>query len=73
MRIEFDEQCKPCNGSGLYKGMAERDGYAVVCQNCGGTGKHHFVYEYEEFTGRKDRDDITNVIQCNPGIAVGGK
>lgn len=72
MRIEFDEECPRCGGTGLYIGMAERDGFAVVCQKCKGSGKHHFVYEYKEFTGRKDRDDVKTVLQVNPGICVGG-
>lgn len=71
-RIEFDEVCVSCGGTGLYKGMGERDGYAVVCSTCKGTGCHHFAHEYEEFTERKPRTDIHTVLQCNPGIGVCG-
>ena len=71
-KVEFDEQCKSCNGTGLYSGMGERGGYAVQCYKCNGTGKYHFVHEYEEFTDRKTRNDVTKVIECNPGIMVGG-
>lgn len=72
MKIEMDIQCPSCKGTGLYVGMAERDGYAVVCHQCKGTGKYHYVYEYEEFTGRKHRDDVSRVVEVNPGIVIGG-
>lgn len=71
MKIEVVEQCSACKGTGLYKGMAERDGYAVVCHRCDGTGKYHFVHEYEEFTGRKKLDNVSTVVQYNPGIVLG--
>lgn len=70
-KIELVEQCPACKGSGVYVGFAECDGYAVVCGKCKGAGKYHFTHEYEEFTGLKIRDDVTNVIKCNPGIGVG--
>jgi hypothetical protein len=72
MRIEFDEKCKACHGTGLYKGFAERDGYAVVCHNCKGTGKFHFVHVYEEFERKEIRDGIHTIIQTNPGFQLGG-
>jgi len=70
--IEFDEKCPSCNGTGLYVGMAERDGYAVICYTCKGTGKHHFTHTYEEFEKREEREDIRGVVQTNPGICLGG-
>jgi hypothetical protein len=73
MKIEFDEKCRACNGTGIYKGMAERDGFGVVCHNCKGTGKFHFVHEYEKFEGRQPRKDIHTVVQVNPGIILGGE
>jgi len=69
--IEFDEQCKPCKGTGLYVGMAEYDGAAVVCHTCKGTGLHHVKIEYNDFTGRKERLNIKRVFETNPGIGVG--
>ena len=71
MKIEFDEVCKSCKGTGLYIGMAERDGAAIVCQTCKGTGCHHFTYEYEKFEGRKYRAGVKRVFQTNPGIILG--
>ena len=70
-RIEFDELCKSCGGVGLYVGCCERDGIAVVCNTCNGTGKHHFIHEYEEFTEKKIREDIERVIQTSTGVIVG--
>lgn len=69
--VEFDEKCQSCNGTGLYVGMAERDGIAVVCSTCKGTGKFHFKHEYEDFSGRERKDNIKRVLKTNPGIMVG--
>jgi hypothetical protein len=69
--IEFDEKCQSCGGTGLYVGMGERNGAAVVCHTCDGTGKHHFTHNYEEFTERVCNPNVRRVLQCNPGIMVG--
>ena len=69
--IDYDEACKSCNSTGLYKGLAERDGFAVVCHTCEGSGKHHVKIEYDDFEERKKRDDVTRVLEVNPGICVG--
>lgn len=70
--IEYDQECKSCKGTGLYVGFAERDGFAVVCHACNGTGCQHVKVEYDDFESRKDREGIKTVIQANPGIGVGG-
>jgi hypothetical protein len=71
LKVEFDEQCQSCKGTGLYVGMAERDGAAVVCHTCKGTGCHHFVHEYEPFTIRHRRGAVKRVLEANPGIGIG--
>jgi len=71
MKIEFEEQCPSCDGTGVYVGMAERDGYAVECHTCHGTGKHLFKHEYAEFTGRKENKEVKQVVKVNPGIVLG--
>ena len=71
-RIEFDEKCKICNGTGLYSGMGEDPNCAVVCHTCNGTGCHHFVHEYDDFEGKILSDKIKHVYEVNPGIKVGG-
>ena len=69
--FEVDEVCESCHGTGLYVGMAERDGAAVVCHTCGGTGCHHFVHEYEPFKHRANPPRVKRVFQVNPGIVIG--
>lgn len=68
--IEIEEECSYCNGTGLFNGMAERDGFAVVCNQCKGTGKYIFKHSYKDFTERKD-SSAKYVIKANPGICVG--
>lgn len=70
-KFEADVKCEPCKGTGLYVGLAERDGSAVVCYKCKGTGCRHHVFEYEEFTVRSARTGVKHVFQHNPGIVVG--
>ena len=70
--IEYDAACSACGGTGLYVGMGERDGAAVVCHSCKGTGCVHERITYEPFTARKDRANVHRVFQSNPGICVGG-
>jgi hypothetical protein len=69
--IEFDEKCRACDGTGLYIGMGESDGAAIVCSICKGTGCRRFRHEYEEFTGRLERPGVTRVYEVNPGIRIG--
>jgi hypothetical protein len=69
--IEIDEKCKSCNGTGLYVGMAERDGAAIVCSTCKGTGCHKFKHEYEDFICKDERGGVRRVYQTNPGICIG--
>ena len=63
--------CTVCNGTGVYVGMAERDGAGIVCARCKGTGCYHHKFEYEEFKERKTREGIRRIYQTNPGIMIG--
>jgi hypothetical protein len=66
------EKCGPCDGTGLYIGMAEHDGSAVVCHNCDGTGCHVFEHTYEDFEERKEiKRKVEQVFRINPGIGIG--
>ena len=38
--LEADVECTSCSGTGLYQGMAERDGTAVICYQCDGFRKN---------------------------------
>ena len=66
-----DAQCGSCNGTGLYVGVAERDGAAVVCYKCKGTGKMTLCTKWEDFEGLKERTDVARVLKVNPGVCVG--
>jgi hypothetical protein len=70
-KVQLEVNCPDCKATGLYVGMAERDGAAIVCGKCKGTGCYQFAYEYEEFAGRKEREGIRRVYEANPGICVG--
>ena len=71
-KFEVQAQCSSCDGSGLYSGMAERDGAAVVCSRCKGTGEITLTLEWKKFTGRKKpQERVRRVYECNPGIVIG--
>lgn len=70
-KIEYDCQCESCKSTGLYVGIAEREGFAVVCYHCRGTGKKHAIIEYDDFNGKGKRENVTRVLQVNPGIVAG--
>lgn len=69
--IQYRAECDSCNATGLYVGMGERDGAAVVCHYCKGSGSRDVTIKYRDFDGRKDRKGVTRVFQVNPGIGIG--
>lgn len=69
--IEHKEKCQTCGGTGLYVGLAERDGAAVVCYKCKGTGCFAFRHEYEPFESRVAKAGVVRVYEVNPGIIIG--
>lgn len=71
MKIELEEVCRACGGTGLYRGMGEREGAAVVCHYCKGSGCLQYVHEYEPFRKRKPVAEVTHVFKRNPGICIG--
>ena len=68
--IEWNQECKPCEGTGLYIGMAEHHGAAVVCTNCKGAGEVTMRFEYNLFTGRKSRPNVEHVYAASCGIGL---
>ncbi|MCY4471140.1 MAG: hypothetical protein OXC08_20685 [Thiotrichales bacterium] len=70
MKLEWVEQCGPCAGTGLYVGIGERDGAAVVCHQCDGTGRREKVHEYIEFSGQRERDDVRQVYRTGSGFCI---
>lgn len=61
--------CGDCGGTGLYVGMGERDGAAVVCWKCSGTGCAEI--KYTPFQVRASRDDVRRVFKRTNGICIG--
>lgn len=59
--------CERCDGTGLYQGFAEKDGCAVVCASCNGTGCTDVTYE--PFLDRKlfHEGEIKRVFKDNCG------
>lgn len=72
-KIELDIQCKECKGTGVYIGMGERDGAAVVCHRCDGTGKYHYAFEYKDFGGRIKRRGVKRVYKSGYGYCLAPK
>jgi len=65
--IELYEVCGSCGGTGLYQGMAEKDGCAVICSTCDGTGAIHYKHEYIPFTKRKEQKGVRRVFKTSCG------
>lgn len=63
---EIKIECKDCEGTGLYKGFAEKGSCARICYTCKGTGSVKFIYN--EFNGRKIRNDIKRVFGNTHGF-----
>ena len=64
-------ECEACKGTGLYVGLAERDGFAVQCSKCLGTGEVTLTFRWRDFEGRKRRERVLRVLRANPGIVAG--
>lgn len=73
--IEYDARCGSCKGTGLYIGLCERDGAAVVCHSCGGKGWNHHVLTYDDDTDDdtrwRPRTDVKRVFETAAGICIG--
>lgn len=68
--ISLDIVCQSCNGTGLYVGMAERDGASVVCYQCKGTGKYAYRFEYEPFDSRRPAPANVTRVHVNRGYVL---
>lgn len=64
-------ECNSCGGTGLYTGIAERDGACVVCHVCNGSGKTKYLYN--EFTGRKEHPTCKRVYKNGMGYVISSK
>ena len=71
-RFDCRALCETCSGTGLYAGIAERDGFAVVCRSCDGKGWRNRVFEYDDpLATRPRRNGVVRVLYMNPGIICG--
>lgn len=70
-KIEMEIECPACKGTGLYSGMGEGKGVAVICHKCNGTGAYMYSYSYKEFAGRKLQKDIKRVYLSGTGYRLG--
>ena len=71
-QIGYDAKCQTCKGTGVYVGMAERDGSAIVCNRCNGAGWAHVVIEYEDPPEQRIvKEGVRRVYKVNPGIYIG--
>jgi hypothetical protein len=68
--IDQDVECTSCYGTGLYKGCAEKDKAAVICNICNGTGKQHIHYEFNKFEKRKINRDVERVYKTSGGYCI---
>ena len=64
----IDIECQTCKGTGVYVGLGERDGAAVVCVRCKGSGCVSF--SYEPFAKRRRRDNVTRVYKEGYGYCI---
>jgi hypothetical protein len=71
MKQKAKAECTDCGATGLYVGFGERDGAAVVCGRCGGTGC--VTKTWTEFSKKKGRRRVKRVYKTNPGINIGEK
>lgn len=62
--MRINTACDSCGATGLYSGMCEGPGRAVVCLDCGGTGCQEI--EYRPYEGRKRKRGI-RIIQASRG------
>jgi DnaJ-class molecular chaperone len=69
--IDLDIVCQSCQGTGLYVGMAERDGAAVVCSTCEGTGRYAYHFEYKPFTERAKPPRKIKSVHVARGYVIG--
>jgi len=73
MEVKLNIVCKKCDGTGVYVGMAERDGASVVCSTCNGTGCQKYSFKYEKFKERKKAKNIKRVFKQTYGYCIGTK
>lgn len=62
-------ECTACSGTGLYSGMCEGPGRAVICLDCSGTACVEI--HYKEYRGRKRKPGIKTIQQSRGRFIAG--
>lgn len=70
MKQTVKAECRPCGGTGIYRGVAEPPGVGVVCLDCKGTGCKEITFT--PFTERKRREGIKTVQLSRGGLLATG-
>ena len=70
-KIEMTIECPACGGTGIYSGMGEGEGVAVICYKCDGTGAYRYSYTYNDFTGRKEKNGVKRVYLKGSSYKLG--
>jgi len=70
MKKFVQAECSSCNATGLYSGMCEAEGTAVVCLGCNGTGCE--TVSFTPFTKRRGRRDIKTVYRSGGRFIMTG-
>ena len=59
MKNAIVQECDSCGGTGLYSGLCEGKGKAVICSSC--QGKGWFEYSYKPFKKRHKKKGIESI------------
>jgi hypothetical protein len=62
-------ECEDCHGTGLYSGMCEAEGEAVICLGCDGTGRA--TMSYQPYRGRRVTGKAKKIRKSNGRLLVG--
>lgn len=63
-------ECQSCSGTGLYSGMCEAEGTAVICRTCDGTGCE--TIRYKPYAGRKRKRGIKTISRSRGSFILTG-
>lgn len=69
--IRYEAECEECKGTGLLVTRSEYGGAAIECDKCEGLGGIECGLIYNEFRGRKNRQNITRVFKKQFGKTIG--
>ena len=69
-RFSAETECEFCRGTGLAYTPNVRDGAALVCRDCQGTGRRVIVIDFRRWRGRQERTDVNRVYAVAVGHVV---